>query len=60
MNPDRAIELIRMYSKCPNCGNETIRPGKDKLTITENEFRKECACGFEVKLEERGVLNKCV
>lgn len=58
MNEERCIELLRIYGKCPNCGNETIRPNKDKLIITENEYRKKCACGFEVKLEERGVLNK--
>lgn len=55
MNPDRAIELLRMYGTCPKCGNETIRHDKDKLVITENGFERKCDCGFEVKLEERGV-----
>ena len=53
MNPIRAVKLLEMYGTCPQCGNETIRPNKDKLIITENEFGRKCACGFEVELKEK-------
>lgn len=53
MQCTRTVKLLEIYGACPKCGNETIRPNKDTLKITENEFERTCDCGFSVNVVER-------
>ena len=52
MQSTRVVKLLEIYGTCPKCGNETIRPNKDKLHIGDNEFIRVCDCGFKVEVKE--------
>lgn len=51
MNVIKALELMKQYEKCPQCGNELIGNGEGALIVDENTFVRNCKCGFSVKVE---------
>ena len=52
MNARKSIELMRRYSKCKNCGSETIGNGEGALIITVDTFIRSCKCGWKVEIKE--------
>lgn len=59
MDVRETANLIKKYSPCPECGNDSIggTPIKGFLVIEEETFHKGCHCGWEVKVDRR---IKCV
>ena len=51
---ERALELLKKYGTCPECGNKKIGNGKGVLDIDINTFKRTCKCGFEVFIEDEG------
>lgn len=48
MRVDTVVSLLRAFTTCPVCGDESVAP--DGLVMTENVFRRACSCGWEVEL----------
>ena len=53
---ERAFELIKKYTICPECGNKFIGNGEGAIIIEDDSFERSCKCGWKVKIEvkERG------
>ena len=51
MNPLKAVQLMKEYSKCLDCGNEDIGDGEGVLSIEDNIFIRSCKCGWEIKID---------
>lgn len=49
-----AAKLLDMYGTCPDCGCGKVGNGKGSIVITDNTFRRTCACGYDIVLEVRG------
>ena len=52
MNAVKAVELMRKYNQCPDCGNDKIGNGQGVLNIEENTFFRSCKCGWSIKIKE--------
>ena len=48
----KVLELMRLYSKCPECGCETVGGGTGTLEITDGCFKRTCQCGWSVEVQE--------
>lgn len=53
MRLTRAIELMREYGRCPDCGNEHIGNESGSLEVEGDTFRRICKCGFKVEITEK-------
>jgi predicted RNA-binding Zn-ribbon protein involved in translation (DUF1610 family) len=53
MKIEKAIELMKQYSECPQCGNISLGKNQGKLEVTENSFLRSCNCGFKVEIKEK-------
>ena len=53
-----ACELMKKYTYCPNCGSEYIGSGAGTLEIDTKAgyFKRTCACGWKVEIQEERVL----
>ena len=49
MNALKAVELMRKYNKCPECGNEYVGNGEGTLEIEEDLFKRTCKCGWSIE-----------
>lgn len=49
---DRTLELMNKYTKCQECGNETVGNGEGKLLIEDDTFIRECKCGWSIKIDD--------
>ncbi|WP_363316697.1 DUF3797 domain-containing protein [uncultured Dysosmobacter sp.] len=54
MELDVTIKLIRLFGRCPNCGNDMVGPNDGLLDITDHTFTRTCTCGWTVTVEEHG------
>lgn len=51
MNPFKAIELMRKYNECPQCGNDKLGNGEGTLNIDGDDFKRTCKCGWEIEIK---------
>lgn len=49
-----AIQMMKMYAKCPVCGVEEVGENCGSIEIdTENgHFKRACVCGWSVEVKE--------
>lgn len=52
MTIDDAIQLTVQYSRCPNCGCDTIGGGTGTLEIDTEIgcFKRTCQCGWSIDI----------
>ncbi|MBQ1187919.1 MAG: DUF3797 domain-containing protein [Peptococcaceae bacterium] len=52
MTIDDAIQLTVQYSRCPNCGCDTIGGGTGTLEIDTEIgcFKRTCQCGWSIEI----------
>lgn len=50
MNALKAVELLKKYNTCPDCGNEKVGDGEGSVEINEDVFKRKCKCGWMVKI----------
>lgn len=55
MNIWNSMELMKKYSKCPQCGSIEIGNGNGGVVVENNTFRRFCKCGFDVTLNGEGL-----
>jgi predicted RNA-binding Zn-ribbon protein involved in translation (DUF1610 family) len=53
MKIEKAIELMKQYATCPQCGNTFLGKDQGALEVTENKFLRKCKCGFKVEVIEK-------
>ncbi|WEG14125.1 DUF3797 domain-containing protein [Pullulanibacillus sp. KACC 23026] len=54
----KALELMEKYSNCPDCGSDRLGNGKGTLNIDEDGFIRTCNCGFSIKINSKGEMQK--
>lgn len=49
-----AIELMKKYIYCPNCGSEFVGGDAGTLEVDTEAgyFKRTCACGWKVEIQE--------
>lgn len=52
MNALKAVELLRKYDKCPECGSDKIGNGSGTIEILEDTFKRTCKCGWSIEVKE--------
>ncbi|MCR8994702.1 DUF3797 domain-containing protein [Brevibacillus laterosporus] len=52
MNIRKSLELMDKYSKCVECGSESIGNGEGTLDIADDTFLRTCKCGWMVEIKE--------
>lgn len=54
MNILDACELMKLYTKCPQCGCETVGGGTGTLEVdtAAGYFIRTCHCGWKVEIQE--------
>lgn len=57
MNFSDSLKYTDEYSKCPECGSDSVGNGEGTLEITDNIFKRTCKCGWSI---ERGRRIKIV
>ncbi|MFS1513960.1 DUF3797 domain-containing protein [Chengkuizengella sp. SCS-71B] len=53
MNVVRAMELIKEYEVCEQCGSSHIGNGAGTLEIDDKSFKRTCKCGWVVEVDDR-------
>lgn len=55
MYANESLELIKKYSKCPECGNDKVggKPSEGALIIEDEIFTRSCKCGWSVTVDRR-------
>jgi hypothetical protein len=48
----RALELLKKYADCPDCGSDKVGNGAGTLEIEDNTFTRTCKCGFEITIKD--------
>ena len=51
MNPIKAVQLMKKYSKCLECGNEKVGNGEGVFNIEDSSFFRSCKCGWEIEID---------
>ncbi|NBI30971.1 DUF3797 domain-containing protein [Chengkuizengella marina] len=51
MNVVRAMELIKQYEVCEQCGSRYVANGAGTLFIDEKVFKRTCKCGWSVEID---------
>lgn len=46
----KAVELLRKFNNCPECGSGKVGNGEGKVQIHENTFIRSCKCGWEIEV----------
>lgn len=44
------INLMKMFEKCPNCGNDKIGNDQGTLIVGEETFERTCKCGYKMNM----------
>lgn len=52
MNGWKSVELLRKYSKCPDCGSEKVGNEEGSVEIHDDTFTRKCKCGWSVVVKE--------
>lgn len=54
MNLIEAVELMKKYAACRNCGCETIGNGKGTMEVDSEKgyFKRTCRCGWQIEVRE--------
>jgi transcription elongation factor Elf1 len=50
MNALKAVELLRKYNTCPECGSEKVGNGEGSVTVDDDKFERTCKCGWMIKI----------
>lgn len=54
MNAMFVMKLLEEYSQCPCCGNQRVGNREGKISVTDDEFIRECKCGWRVVIDKNG------
>ncbi|NRS50992.1 DUF3797 domain-containing protein [Brevibacillus sp. HB2.2] len=52
MNAWKAVQLMKKYSKCAECGSEVVGNGEGTLDINDDTFKRTCKCGWSIEVKE--------
>lgn len=47
-----ALDLMRKYESCPQCGCNTVGAGTGTLEIDDDTFKRTCHCGWSIEIKE--------
>lgn len=53
MKATKAMELMKKYVTCPECGNSFIGNGQGECVVDQHSFMRSCKCGWKVIIKER-------
>nr|WP_309145155.1 DUF3797 domain-containing protein [Brevibacillus sp. HB2.2] len=52
VNAWKAVQLMKKYSKCAECGSEVVGNGEGTLDINDDTFKRTCKCGWSIEVKE--------
>ena len=49
LSPFKMVLFALRYGKCHECGSRNIGEGQGSFSLTENDFKRKCACGASIQ-----------
>lgn len=52
MKVTKAVEFMKKYTNCPECGNHFIGNGQGTCVVDDDSFTRTCKCGWSIVVKD--------